>query len=105
MKPEDFESLTAEHIPGANKSKAKAAKLRSFLISSRFITPGSQKLSKDRVLNIFMALVCSEIVFPMVDFARLGTIHVISLSRHWKEQDVQLGSEVSLHMFNVIVHV
>ncbi|OSX56317.1 hypothetical protein POSPLADRAFT_1068194 [Postia placenta MAD-698-R-SB12] len=36
---------------------------------------------------------CQDLAFVLVDFARLVTIHVISLNRHWKEEDVIPGAE------------
>ncbi|KAH9924593.1 hypothetical protein B0H21DRAFT_826713 [Amylocystis lapponica] len=94
MKRQDLEEILSQDVPGPNKSKAKAQKLRSFLVTNRFIVPRSQKTAKDRTLNIFAAVICEHVAFALIDFARLVTVEIISLSRHWEQSDVQPGSEL-----------
>lgn len=65
---------------------------RSFLLPPRFITSGFRKTQK-HTLNVLAAVECQDLAFVLVDFARLVTIHVISLNRHWKEEDVIPGAE------------
>ncbi|KAH9943679.1 hypothetical protein B0H21DRAFT_695410 [Amylocystis lapponica] len=93
MRPDDFQDITSADVPGPNPNKAKAQKLCSFLIDDRFIVEGSHKTSKARQITIFAALVCDNIVFAIVDLARLVVMEVVSLDRHWQQSDAEPGSQ------------
>ncbi|KAL1690058.1 hypothetical protein GGG16DRAFT_114408 [Schizophyllum commune] len=60
----DFDEIISVDVPGTNKNKSKAARLRSFKVPKRFF----------------------------VDFARLVQMHVVSIGRHFVKGDMQAGS-------------
>lgn len=93
MKPKDFWEIYNNDSAGPNLNKAKAEKLRTFIIPHRFAEPGSPA-SEPRTVNIFAAIVCKDIVWVIMDFARLIRLHVISLQVFWKEDDIQPRSKV-----------
>lgn len=93
MKYEDYEELVSNHIEDTDAGKMQADQPRSFLLPPRFITSGFRKTQK-HTLNVLAAVECQDLAFVLADFARLVTIHVISLNRHWTEEDVIPGAEV-----------
>ena len=91
---QDFDEIIAMDVPGPNKSKSKAARLRSFKVPARFYEALSSE-TDNRTVNIFAALVLDDWVWAVVDFARLVQMHVVSIGRHFVEEDLQPGSAVS----------
>ncbi|RDX40700.1 hypothetical protein OH76DRAFT_1412800 [Lentinus brumalis] len=91
-----FDSIVAEDVPGTNKDKAKAERLRSFVIPSQLVVPEARRHKKradgSQLINIFAAVVCEKEVFLVSDFARLVRITIISIPRHWEERDLRPGS-------------
>ncbi|KAI1781794.1 hypothetical protein LXA43DRAFT_907703, partial [Ganoderma leucocontextum] len=85
MSLEDYRALTTQCRPGPNKNKAKAKKLRSFVLPTRFVVPGSPnwQCPQDRYVNVFAAVVCQDQAIVIMDFSRLVRLHVMSLGRHW----------------------
>ncbi|KAI0689909.1 hypothetical protein C8T65DRAFT_834530 [Cerioporus squamosus] len=92
---EDFYALTEHCRPGPNKNKAKAKRLRSFALPSRFVVPGSPAAVdfSDRYINIFAAVVCQDCAILVTDFARLVRLHVLSRSQLWMDGDLTVGSQ------------
>ncbi|KAI0684622.1 hypothetical protein C8T65DRAFT_778319 [Cerioporus squamosus] len=91
----DFQSLTERCRPGPNKDKAKAKRLRSFVLPSSFVVPGSPawRDSTERYINIFAAVVCQDCAIIITDFARLVRLHVMSRSHFWLEPDLNTRSQ------------
>lgn len=86
-------------VPGQSKEAARAAKMRSFSIPSRFFNDGAE----DRKINCFAALVCQDDSWILCDFARLAQIHIFSKSSPWTATDLAMGSEV-LSFYYIISH-
>ncbi|KAI0690724.1 hypothetical protein C8T65DRAFT_587704, partial [Cerioporus squamosus] len=93
---EDYHALTERCRPGPNKNKAKAKRLRSFKLPSRFVVPGcpTSKDEDDRYINIFAAVVCQDCAIIITDFARLVRLHVMSLARLWMYEDLTVGCDM-----------
>lgn len=89
---EDFEALTAHCVPGKNKSKAKADRMRSFLVPSRFVEPGSRE--NGVTVNILAAVVTDATAIALFNFSRMSRVHIVSMSRKFLESDLKPGSEV-----------
>ncbi|CCM00169.1 uncharacterized protein FIBRA_02197 [Fibroporia radiculosa] len=94
MKRNMFDEIIQNDVPGPNANASKAKKLRSFQLGSPFVVEGSRNASAPRLINIFAAVVCTDVVFALVDFARLITLRVISIERHWEADDFQPVSAV-----------
>ncbi|KAL1729338.1 hypothetical protein EV714DRAFT_273772 [Schizophyllum commune] len=90
---QDFDEIIAMDVPGPNKNKSKAARLRSFKVPARFCEALSSE-TDNRTVNIFAALVLDDWVWAVVDFARLVQMHVVSIGRHFVEEDLQPGSAI-----------
>ncbi|TFK79759.1 hypothetical protein K466DRAFT_505057, partial [Polyporus arcularius HHB13444] len=93
---EDYHALTEKCRPGPNKNKAKAKRLRSFVLPSKFVVPGCPTFEKadDRYINIFAAVVCQDCAIIVTDFARLARLHVMSLARFWMYEDLSTDSHL-----------
>ncbi|KAI5830837.1 hypothetical protein K523DRAFT_415528 [Schizophyllum commune Tattone D] len=87
----DFDEVISVDVPGTNKNKSKAARLRSFKVPKRFCEALSSS-TDDRTVNILAALVLDDWVWAVVDFARLVQMHVVSIGRHFVKGDMQAGS-------------
>ena len=81
--------------PNADQSKAKC--LRSFVIPADIVELEAyqNKACPDRtqLINIFGGIKCQDSSFIVVDFARLVRFTIISLGRHWQEEDFSPDSE------------
>lgn len=94
---EDYAELAnpSQDVPGSNKTKSKAQKMRSFAIPERYKASKSSKPAELRRLNIFLAIPCSDgMVWLFVDHVRLIRFHVISRGVPWTSEDLQPHSEV-----------
>ncbi|PPQ97533.1 hypothetical protein CVT26_002417, partial [Gymnopilus dilepis] len=91
MSRTDYDKLIAKDCPGANKNKAKAAKMRSFVLPTEFIEPGSSSKSR-RTVNVFAAIVSDSFAIVISDFSRLIRMHITSKSTHWTQEDLQITS-------------
>jgi hypothetical protein len=89
----DFQEITSSCCPGPNSDKAKAARLRSFLLPEKFKEPGSQEGS--RTINIFAAIVMKEKAIIITGFSRMVRIHVISRTQNFLDFDIAIETEVS----------
>ncbi|KAI0083573.1 hypothetical protein BDY19DRAFT_977432 [Irpex rosettiformis] len=97
---EDYALLAnpSQDVPGPNKNKGKAQKMRSFAIPDKFKATGSSKPGELRRLNIFLAIPCSDdTVWLFVDHVRLIRFHVFSCGIPWSAKDVQPQSKVWQH--------
>lgn len=89
----DFDEIVAMDVPGPNKNKSKAARLRSFKVPERFCEALTSE-TDNRTVNIFAGLVLDDWVWAVVDFARLVQMHVVSIGRHFVREDFQPSSAV-----------
>ncbi|KAI4517632.1 hypothetical protein K525DRAFT_210456 [Schizophyllum commune Loenen D] len=89
----DFDEIILMDVPGPNKNKAKAARLRSFKVPKRFCEALSSP-TDERTVNIFAALVLDDWVWAVVDFARLVQMHIISIGRHFVKEDLEVNSAI-----------
>jgi hypothetical protein len=94
MPPAIFYEITHKCVPGPNKDRNKAAKMRSFPIPERFIEEHS-KDKINRVCNIFLALISDTNVWVLIDFARLVRLHIVSRDRPWIAEEFVPASPVS----------
>ncbi|KAI0086221.1 hypothetical protein BDY19DRAFT_1059081 [Irpex rosettiformis] len=100
---EDYAAFAAQSqdIPGPNKSKQKANKMRSFAIPDQYKETQSTKADDLRRLNIFLAAVCSDgTVWLFVDHLRLIRFHVISRGEPWTAKDLEVESSVWKHAWD-----
>ncbi|KAJ7199941.1 hypothetical protein GGX14DRAFT_372584, partial [Mycena pura] len=88
----DYEEIISECRPGPNSNRAKADRLRTFPLPSRFITPGSSDV--ERTINILAAIVMEDAAIIISDFSRLTRLHVISSSRFFTAKDLEVNSEL-----------
>ncbi|KAJ7176819.1 hypothetical protein C8R46DRAFT_44716 [Mycena filopes] len=92
MKRIDFEDMVKTCVPGNNSNPAKARRLRSFPLPSRFIEPGARKKSAHKI-NIIAAVVMEEDVIIVTDFSRMAQVHIISSSSFFQQSDLHPGSK------------
>jgi hypothetical protein len=102
MKRSDYDEIVSTSVPGSNKSKSKANKLRRFRLPKRLIHPASPKTDA-RHVTILAALVCEDIVYILADFSRLARIHITSRSRMWTAEDFEVGGEASILPFSSFI--
>ncbi|KAK6977239.1 hypothetical protein R3P38DRAFT_2582166 [Favolaschia claudopus] len=89
-----FEEIVADYVPGNNKNKGKANRLRSFSLPSYFLDPGARVRKDDFKINILAAIVMEEDVLVITDFSRMSQIHVVSSGRMLNREDMRPGSEL-----------
>lgn len=88
-------------VPGPNKNKEAAARMRSFSVPNTFKDPNSPKPTADRHLNIMMALQCNNgDVWLFIDHTRLMRFEVHSRGTDWTAKDLFLDSDVSLTLLD-----
>ena len=95
---QDYAAFAApsQDIPGTNKSKQKANKMRSFAVPDQYKEDKSTNADNLRRLNIFLAVVGSDgMVWLFVDHVRLIRFHVVSRGSPWTAQDLEPQSPVS----------
>lgn len=63
--------------------------MRSFKVPLQFNDHRSRNPLEHRLLNIFLAIVCEDVAWLVVDFARLVQFTVRSLDREWTQEDLQ----------------
>lgn len=98
--------MTRTCIPGASKTKARAAKMRSFAVPEEFHENLTHENSKDKGLrraNIFFALVSADHAWLLLDFARLVQYHVISRDEPFRAEEFLPTSSVSTLISGVFV--
>ncbi|KAF9016755.1 hypothetical protein BDZ89DRAFT_920178, partial [Hymenopellis radicata] len=79
-------------VPGSNKDRSKAEKLRRFLLPPELAEYGSKEPEKDRYVSIMAAIVCPTVVWVVVHWSRLVRMHVISRDTPWTQDDLKPGS-------------
>ncbi|KAJ6544913.1 hypothetical protein B0H10DRAFT_1836644 [Mycena sp. CBHHK59/15] len=87
---QDFNEIVSNCVPGPNKNRAKANRLRSFPLPQRFIVPGSAQT--DRYINIFAAIIMGDHAIIFSDFSRLMRMHVISGPCVFTRNEIEPGS-------------
>lgn len=98
---DDFHKFTDPGQDTANPAFAAEARddndVRCFKIPLEYNDPLSQDPTEERVMNIFMAVVCEEVAWLVVDSAeRCDTkVHIVSRAREWTEEDLKTGSQVT----------
>ncbi|KAJ7662790.1 hypothetical protein DFH06DRAFT_1042758 [Mycena polygramma] len=92
MSRADFDALVSVCVPGSNKDKQKALKMRSFQVPERFIEPGSHE--KGLTVNIMAAVVTTKRAIVLMDYSRMSRVHIVSMSRKFTKEDLTPGSEV-----------
>lgn len=92
----DYDEIVSHDVPGPNPDGPKSKLLRSFVMPDRFITPKSSNNGKERTVNILAAFISDTEALPLVDFARLARIHVISRDDIWTELDLDPSSPVRI---------
>ncbi|KAJ6459765.1 hypothetical protein C8R47DRAFT_1081163 [Mycena vitilis] len=92
MSRPDFDELVSICVPGSNKDRAKAAKMRSFRVPARFIDPGSR--GKGLTVNVSAAVVSSHTAIVLLDYSRMSRVHIVSMAQKFTEDDLAPGSEV-----------
>ncbi|KAK7032696.1 hypothetical protein R3P38DRAFT_2520548 [Favolaschia claudopus] len=94
MSRAEFDEIVADSVPGNNKNKGKANRLRSFCLPSYFLDPGARVRKDDFKINILAAIVMEEDVLVITDFSRMSQIHVVSSGRILNREDMRPGSEL-----------
>jgi len=94
----DFDLMTSYSVPGPlakkDASKAKAEKLRQYLIPQALNEPLSRKAEEQHYIRIYAAIVCPTLVFAVVDFSRLVRLFITSRDRPWTADDFEVSSVV-----------
>ncbi|KAJ7178255.1 hypothetical protein C8R46DRAFT_1029740 [Mycena filopes] len=80
-------------IPGSNDDRAKAERMRSFLLADKFIDPGSRERDKTTI-TVLGAILTDAHAFVISDFSRLARFHVVSSSRKFTLADLHPDSLV-----------
>lgn len=102
---DDYAAFAAQSqdVPGPNKSKQKAKKMRSFAVPDQYKEDKSTKPAALRHLNIFLAIACSDgTAWLFVDHVRLIRFHVVSRAQPWTAKDLELESPVSTYSAIVV---
>ncbi|KAI0699597.1 hypothetical protein C8T65DRAFT_742416 [Cerioporus squamosus] len=89
---DQYERVVAQDCPGSNKAKAKADKMRSFVVPSELTDPDARHLKKQQTMEMFASFVGEHDTFVVLDFARLVVVHIMSLDRQWSQDDLEPGS-------------
>jgi hypothetical protein len=96
---DDYREIIGESVPGTNKNRSKAKKLRDFALPARFTEQFSKDEDVARRLRLHFAVVGDEYAWGGVDFNRLIRFHVISRDQLWTQDDLTPSSPVSdLHL-------
>src|ERR1700676_703846 len=93
MSQKQLDLLTSKCIPGPNKHKSKAEKMRSFQVPEEFIEPNSNHKTLRRC-NVFLSLRSDSSAWALVDFSRLLHMHIISRDRPWSSEEFMVDSPV-----------
>lgn len=93
---DDFELLTSESVPGPSPQATRSTNMCSFKVPLKYNDPLSRNANQNRLLNVFLAIVCNDVAWLVVDFARLVQFTVRSLDRQWTQEDLQPASVVRL---------
>lgn len=97
----DFDEIISTCQPGPSNDKARAKKMRSFVIPDRFRAENSG--SKARTCNVFVAFISASHVWALVDHSRLVRFRVLSSDLQWSWNDfIPATAEVgqSSHLVN-----
>lgn len=93
---EDFELLTSESVPGPSPQASRSANTHPFKIPLKYNDLSSRNADQHRLLNVFLAIVCNDVAWLIIDFARLMQFTVCSLDHQWTQEDLQPVSTVCL---------
>lgn len=85
-------------VPGPNKDKDKAERLRSFNIPAKYFEENSSS-NKNRRTGIQVAWVSDKYVWALLDFSRLTRITITSHKANWGQDDLTPGSPVSNSLY------
>ncbi|KAK7015047.1 hypothetical protein R3P38DRAFT_2999205 [Favolaschia claudopus] len=83
MARSDYDEMVAVSVPGNNPNKAKAQRLRSFVMPDRFVEPGARKKNKLYKVNILAAIVMEKHAF---------ILHVVSSAVLLQWNDLRRGT-------------
>lgn len=89
-----YSEIIQNDIPGPNEDPERAEMVRSFIIPPRFTVKNSSP-NTTRTINILVAFVSSEWAWALVDFVRLGRVHVTSRDKVYTASDFDVTSPVS----------
>ncbi|KAK7054100.1 hypothetical protein R3P38DRAFT_2854659 [Favolaschia claudopus] len=92
MARSDYEEMVAVSVPGNNPNKAKAQRLRSFVMPDRFVEAGARKKNKLYKVNILAAIVMEKHAFIVTDFSRMTQLHVVSSAVLLQWNDLRRGT-------------
>lgn len=92
MSPKVFWDIIKHDVPGPNKDKEKAQKMRVFLIPDKFKVKDSSEIS--RTIRILAAFISEKYVIALCDFCGLARMHVESRFIPWTKKDFEVGTEV-----------
>lgn len=88
-----YNEIVQNDIPGPNEDPERADKVRSFVIPPRFTVKNSSPNTL-RTINILAAFVSPNWAWAIVDFVRLGRIHIISRDQVYTALDFDVTSPV-----------
>lgn len=91
-----YRQIVSKSVKGPNDSGAKAERMRQFLIPLEYNEPLSPKANEQRYIRIFAAIVTERMTFALCDFSRLIKFHITSKETPWSDDDMKVGSWVSL---------
>ncbi|KAH9915222.1 uncharacterized protein B0H18DRAFT_915084 [Fomitopsis serialis] len=91
--PEQWEQILAQDVEGPNEDEDRAEKMRQFRVPPHLIPAGTSKVM-DRRVTVLMALHYGDLVWLLIDFARLVRIRVISDDSPWTEDDMVPGGPI-----------
>ncbi|KAI0737436.1 hypothetical protein C8Q80DRAFT_1276440 [Daedaleopsis nitida] len=96
----DYERIIAQDTPGSSANKGKAEKMLSFIIPPDLTIPEARHKWEGQHVEIFAAIVGQRDVFFLTDFSRMVRIDIMSLDRHWRQEDLEPGSLLWRHIWD-----